>query len=92
MAPQPARAQLHLVLPDGPRWLAAVIAEPGRDLELIDRLLQLQLVVARQGHRILLTEVDPGLQAVLELVGVAELLEDRTGTCRGAEPAAGRAG
>jgi hypothetical protein len=78
MAPSAAtRAQLFLVTRRGRRWLAAVVAPPDRDLELVDRLLRLHLAVKRQGHRLLLTEVDPDLHDLLALVGVDHLLEER---------------
>lgn len=52
------------------------------DLALVERLARLRLVLGRLGARIAVLDADPDLAALLELVGLAEVLgADDLGAC-----------
>ena len=48
-------------------------AEPC-DLALVDRVLRLRLEAVREGHSVVLADVDADLAALLDLLGVRDLL------------------
>lgn len=69
--PEPLRV---LVTCDGGRLRCDVgTAAPG--LALVDRLARLQLLAARRGIRMEIVNVSADLRALLELTGMAEVLE-----------------
>ena len=52
----------------------ALLASEPCDLALVDQILRLQLVVARRGWTLRLTDVDDDLRDLMHLVGVNERL------------------
>jgi hypothetical protein len=68
------RAVLLLVVDDHELPLAIVDRSVRCDLALVDQILRLQLVVARRGWTLRLTDVDDDLRDLMHLVGVNERL------------------
>ena len=68
------RAVMVLVVGDHELPLAVVDAGAQCDLALVDEILRVQLVVARRGWSIRLTQIDDELRELIELVGLGEHL------------------
>ncbi|MDY7102484.1 MAG: hypothetical protein S0880_14985 [Actinomycetota bacterium] len=70
-----SRARLALVTAGGVVPVGTIPAERTCDLGLVEQLLRLQLAARRAGGELRVTVLDPELQDLIELVGVADLLD-----------------
>ena len=68
------RAVVVLVVGEHELPLAVVDAGSHCDLALVDEILRVQLVVARRGWSIKLTQVDENLRELVELIGLGQHL------------------
>ena len=63
-----------MVIDDGGDVVAGRVDAQRPDLALIDGLVRLQLIIRRRGWKMRLEQVPEDLRALLELVGLAEVL------------------
>lgn len=87
----PTRARLELAIAGDVVPLGVVDATGPCDLGVVDRILRLRLAAARLGAALRLTDVDDELRALIELVGVTDVLgladaEDGRATASGRPP------
>jgi hypothetical protein len=68
------RATVVVVVDDGSELVLAHLKARGPDLALVDALARLQLAARRRGLRLRLRGASEELRALLELVGLADVL------------------
>ncbi len=67
-------ATVVIVIDDGSEVVGGRVDARRPDLALIDGLARLQLIIRRRGWKIRLEQVPEDLRALVELVGLAEVL------------------
>ncbi len=94
MCPVPPWCRVTVIGPDGAEVTSHVLGGPGApDMGTVDQVARLTLMAVRLGGAVVLTDVCPAFQTLLELAGLgaevegqAELGEEPLGAQKGQEP------